>query len=555
MKNPILRESSPIIVDYPNLNVLVVDDSPQARSFWFPHLNSLGIEKVEWAYDPSEAISELRTHSYDLVLLEYDLQYGQGGVNLLEKLRGSSLIPAITALILVTTEQRYDHVMSAMEFTPDDYIVRPFSLQLLHGRLDKVLYRKKCLATIYSAMQKQAYDQAINACDQVVALLPAYQHEALKIKGDIFMLTGRYSDAEKFFTELRQERTWPWVRLGLAKAVYQQQNFKKAAEILNQLIIEHIAYIEAYDWMAKVQQSLNDSHGAQRILERAAQRSPRALKRQRQLGRVASENQDWGTAEQALSRVLEVGSETGNLESNDFMKLSKVHWSQGNLEAARAVVQEGTRMLPAAPELQVCENVMNARFAMQQGDFDTAADCLQHASRLFPELEVPPIELSVDLMNAALEQNDQALAQSVAQSLLQNHHDNTVVLGAVETAFTQSGQADVAQNLIEESTHEIVTQNNLAVQKVKQGLYMEAIEILLAMLSRFPANRVLNLNAARSILLWSKHNSESNKNQQLIELGELCLRRVRDQSPDHPDLLKLDMQYRGLAQQQGTRRA
>ncbi|MES2207237.1 MAG: tetratricopeptide repeat protein [Pseudomonadota bacterium] len=551
--NPSVRESSPIIVDYPNLNVLVVDDSPQARGFWFPHLNTLGIEKVSWAHGPSEAISQLKANEFDLILLEYDLQYGQGGIALLEKLRNSNLIPSITALILVTTEQRYDRVMSAMEFTPDDYIVRPFSLQILHGRLDRVLYRKKCLATIYGAMQKQSYEQALNACDQVVALLPAYQHEALKIKGDILMLTGRYEDAERFYSDLKTERTWPWVKLGWAKALYQMQNFKKASDILNQLITEHIAYIEAYDWMAKVQQSLNDVQGAQRILERAALRSPRALKRQRSLGRLAFENQDWDTAEKALSRVLEVGSETGCLETGDFMRLSKVHWSQGNLEAARAVIQEGTRMLPATAELQVCESVMNARLAMQQGDFDIAADCLQNASRAFPEMEVPPVELSIDLLNAALEQNDQALAQSVAQTLLQNHHDNSKVINAVETAFASVGQVDTAQALINESTQEIIAQNNLAVQKVKQGLYMEAIETLLTTLERFPANRVLNLNAARSILLWVKHNPQAGKNNYLLEVGESCLGRVRDQSPDHSELMKLELQYRGLAQQGGRR--
>ncbi len=84
--NPTGRESSLIIVDYPNLNVLVVDDSPQARGFWFPHLNTLGIEKVAWAHEPSEAISHLKSSEFDLVLLEYDLQYGQGGIALLEKL-------------------------------------------------------------------------------------------------------------------------------------------------------------------------------------------------------------------------------------------------------------------------------------------------------------------------------------------------------------------------------------------------------------------------------------------------------------------------------------
>lgn len=548
MTNPLLRETSPIVVEYETLQVLVIDDSPQARGFWFPHLNSLGIDKVEWVNDPAGAISELRLHHYDLVLLEYDLQYGQGGISLLEKLRGSSLIPAVTALILVTTEQRYDHVMSAMEFTPDDYIVRPFSLQLLHSRLDKVLYRKKCLATIYSAMQKHEYAQALNACDQVVALLPAYQHEALKIKGDIFMLTGRFGDAEQFYSQLKDHKSWPWVRLGLAKSMFQQNNFKKAAEILNQLIIEHIAYIEAYDWMAKVQQSLADSHGAQRILERAVQRSPRALKRQRLLGKVASDNQDWDSAEKALTRVLEVGSETSSLEPSDFTRLSKVHWARGSLEAAVAVVQEGVRVLPAAGELKVCESVMNARLAQKQGDFDTAFDCLQHASRLFPGLDIPPVELSIDLMHAALEQNDQALAQSVAQSLLQNHHDNQAVIGAVESAFSDLGQADVAESLIKQSTHEIVTQNNLAVQKVKQGLYMEAIDTLLSALARFPANRVLNLNAARSILLWAKHNTmESNRNY-LIETGERCLARVREQSPDHSELARLELQYRSLTE-------
>jgi hypothetical protein len=93
-----------------------------------------------------------------------------------------------------------------------------------------------------------------------------------------------------------------------------------------------------------------------------------------------------------------------------------------------------------------------------------------------------------------------------------------------------------------------VTQNNLAVQQVKQGLYMEAIDTLLGALARFPANRVLNLNAARSILLWAKHNTmESNRNH-LIDTGQRCLQRVRDQSPDHPELGRLELQYRGLTE-------
>jgi two-component system KDP operon response regulator KdpE len=115
--------------------ILVVDDDPQIRRAMRATLTARGYEVAD-ARTGEEALEELRSGTYDLVLLDMNMP-GMGGMETCRLIRSGSE----TAIIVLTVSNSEKDKVDALDAGADDYITKPFSTPELLARIRATLRR------------------------------------------------------------------------------------------------------------------------------------------------------------------------------------------------------------------------------------------------------------------------------------------------------------------------------------------------------------------------------------------------------------------------------
>jgi two-component system KDP operon response regulator KdpE len=115
--------------------VLVIDDDPQIRRAMRTTLTARGYE-VSDARTGEEGLDELRSRTYDLVLLDMNMP-GMGGIETCRLIRAGSEI----AIIMLTVSNSEKDKVDALDAGADDYITKPFSTPELLARMRATLRR------------------------------------------------------------------------------------------------------------------------------------------------------------------------------------------------------------------------------------------------------------------------------------------------------------------------------------------------------------------------------------------------------------------------------
>src|SRR5690606_12824301 len=146
------------------LTALIIEPHAGMRAGIHNMLSQGGLTKIDYAVSASTAIRPLRSRSFDLVICEYDLGEGQDGQQLLEDLRHYRLLTPETVFVMVTTERTRDKVMSAAELALNDYILKPFTAEILLERLARAVERRNALRDVRQLVEDGNLAGAIEAC-------------------------------------------------------------------------------------------------------------------------------------------------------------------------------------------------------------------------------------------------------------------------------------------------------------------------------------------------------------------------------------------------------
>jgi DNA-binding response OmpR family regulator len=122
---------------------------------------NMGAFAVEFASTYQDAIYRIRNNTPDIILCDYVLGDGRSGQQMLEELRRFNLLPDETIFMMVTGEQSYEQVVSAVELVPDDYIIKPFSPDKLMLRLERIVAKKSFFAKYYKEKRQKEYAKAL----------------------------------------------------------------------------------------------------------------------------------------------------------------------------------------------------------------------------------------------------------------------------------------------------------------------------------------------------------------------------------------------------------
>ena len=117
------------------INILIVEDEKEIREGVSEYLSEVGYNVIS-AEDGMQAIEIFNKNKFDLVILDIMLPKANGFV-VLNKIRQESNVPVI---MLTAMSDDYTQIMSFDE-EADDYITKPFSIIVLHKRIEALLRR------------------------------------------------------------------------------------------------------------------------------------------------------------------------------------------------------------------------------------------------------------------------------------------------------------------------------------------------------------------------------------------------------------------------------
>lgn len=125
--------------------ILVVDDMLTIRKIAKKILTDLHFKNIHEASDGNEAWSIINKEKpFDLIICDWNMPK-LTGLDLLKKIRSTPEI-AETPFILLTAESDMAQVKIAIQSGVDDYVLKPFTADILKNRLEithqKILSRK-----------------------------------------------------------------------------------------------------------------------------------------------------------------------------------------------------------------------------------------------------------------------------------------------------------------------------------------------------------------------------------------------------------------------------
>ncbi|MFO0752711.1 MAG: chemotaxis response regulator CheY [Thermodesulfovibrionales bacterium] len=127
-----------------SLRVLVVDDFPTMRRIVKNLLKQLGFENIDEAEDGAQALGKLKGGSYGLVVSDWNMP-NMEGIELLRNVRQEQSPLKDIPFLMVTAEAEKEKVIEAIKAGVDNYIVKPFTADILKEKLEKIADKKKSL--------------------------------------------------------------------------------------------------------------------------------------------------------------------------------------------------------------------------------------------------------------------------------------------------------------------------------------------------------------------------------------------------------------------------
>lgn len=121
------------------MKILVVDDFSTMRRIVKNLLKQLGYENIEEAEDGAQAYSKLKEGGFGFVVSDWNMP-NMDGLDLIKKVRSDPEIKD-TPILMVTAEAEKDKVITAIQAGVNNYIVKPFTGEILKEKMDKIFER------------------------------------------------------------------------------------------------------------------------------------------------------------------------------------------------------------------------------------------------------------------------------------------------------------------------------------------------------------------------------------------------------------------------------
>ncbi|WP_295406201.1 tetratricopeptide repeat-containing response regulator [uncultured Thiocystis sp.] len=531
--------------DFTRQTYLIVDDMASIREFLRTLLRTLGATQLDQASTGAAAIARMEGKRYDVVLCDYNLGPGRNGQQVLEEARHRALIGVAAIFIMVTAEKTRDMVMGAVEYTPDAYLTKPFTMDLLKTRLATLFERKSGLGGVDRALRSGDHGAAIAGLNRLLAAKPGNPTDLLRLKADVCLTANRLDEAMAIYDALLANRALNWALLGKGKILFQNKQYGQAGDIFARLLDSEPHFLLAYDWLAKTQVAEQDYDGAEQTLKKAVALSPRNIERQQRLGELILKQGDGKAAEAVFERAVALARHSVLNHPSLHAGLAKSKSVNQKHNEALKIIGDIGKTFVDHREAAIYQASAMAIVKQDQGDTSGAAAALQAAEQSIVELGsgLPP-RLSLEMMATCWRLGETQKATALLQQAIGNNHDDHAFLAEVVRVCHDTGLAEAADTAIRQIQRDIVRANNAGVGLIKQGDFDAAVKLLREAAEEMPGNKTINLNAAKAWIIQMENRGPSSEGIQAVR-GYVA--RVQKANPNDWRLADLQSRLRQLA--------
>ncbi len=533
-----------------NLSVLVIDPNPGMRGSLQNMLNLADITKIEFAVSSGTAIKQLGKRSYDIILCEYDLgggTDGQDGQQLLEDLRHHKLIGVLTIFIMITSEGIYSKVVSAAELTPTDYILKPFTVDVLSNRISRAIERRTAFLPAYQQIGQGNLREAIKSCAAGEVSHPRYAPDFVRLRAELHVSLKELAEAEELYVAAQAAKPIGWAQLGLGRTLFAQGKTEEAEEVLGKLVIDNPKLMAAYDLLSRCREAAGDSAGAQAVLENAVSISPHVVRRLRKLGEVALDAGDMAAAEKSFKQVVAKAKYSEFRNPEDHVNLVKTLIKKGDPAQASSVIREMEKSLRGNANADICRAISTAMLHEAAGnneamktELTTAVSGVRHAGGLSSGLKI-------GLARSCLASKLDKEASDVMLAVMNDVHSDVTMQQAM-AVFAKAGRQDLAEGLgvlLKQQSQELL---GVAAEKANMGDLKGSVQTLLEALHKSPGNLEVMIALAAGIL---RQMAELGWDHNLAETCKVQIDTIRELDVRHPKVGPLLDEYNGLKRKYG----
>ncbi len=441
---------------YKDLRYLIVEDQEASRKSLHMSLQAMGGSSIDMAQSHFEAIARIKANIPDVIICDYALGNGRTGQQLLEELRRRENLPEAVVFVMVTAERAYEQVVAVVELTPDDYIIKPFSPEMLRTRLERVIRKKIIFGDYYRARSADQHDQALLQLDAILRSEDSapYRYEIMRCRADTLMASGKIDEAVQQYESILAIHTFPWAKVGLARALRLKNRLVEARKTIEDVITEAPNYFDAYDLKADICCDQGDYAEAQATLTQISAKTPRNYQRKRALSEAAVLNGDFDTARKVINEVI-ANDTLSNSSIEDCLTLARAAIDQGDFKAAEDALMKLPMSYINADDTKSrlvleCLNTLILR-GSEDGEKQFTRMRAQLAS-------TPPedMESGIDAIRLALAYEDVELADRIATQLLLGA-DSKIAFHSMLALFRSKGQEEHFRQLQREIAARILS--------------------------------------------------------------------------------------------------
>lgn len=301
------------IIDTSKKAVLIIEDIGEMRLMLKSLVTSMGYSNIDVEQSGQAALKRILERSYDVVLSDYNLGGTVDGQQILEASRKTYSQDYSNIFIMITADTAYESVVSALEFQPDSYLVKPFTPAAFFRRFERVQKQKKIFEAINNARKESDFETMESQAKAIMERHPNYASQCLKTIGESLYARGHYKEAKNhYLLVIQQNKQLAWAHFGIALCEFKLGAMVAAAAKLEQTINLSRHFMSAYDLLSDAYEELGNLEDAQGTMINALKVSPRSSDRVIRLAEISMQLQDWETAEHAYAKVIRLTKETSH---------------------------------------------------------------------------------------------------------------------------------------------------------------------------------------------------------------------------------------------------
>ena len=523
-------------VRFDTLSALVIDDISAMRHAIRMQLQSLGMNVISVASNAAEALDMIKSTTFDLILCDYNLNKTSSGQHFLEYLRTENILSTTTLFVMLTAETEYSFVANAVEYIPDDYLLKPCSESKLKARLERLFDRRSFLMPVLRAINAKRYDLAIAECNKLLAVAPDDRRrmDVLRRKSEAQLALDDYPHALETYVKAAEIRgDVPWVLLGRARAHFALGELEQASLIAHELIESNHNYVAAYELLAKIRLETQEEEDAFELLNRSSKILPSA-KRFRSVSQAAFLLGKLEEAKANAEAAIKLSHGSLVERSGDYLSLAQTQVDMGDYKAAIVTLEKNAKKHSNVGLFGVAKDAILAQAYFEAGEPDKAKRLMERSASLLANRRNSFVMTS--LGKAALKTGDVVFGLKLLTKAVQSSgKDEKRIARHVKKSMMDTGHTDKIEEVIDGGRKRILTLVDESVRLTRSARFADAYQKILEALDIHPENLEALMAAAQLHLLWIK---QQGPDQEVVARARGYLSTLDKMLPNNQKVMK-----------------